>query len=631
MWVGEIATETDNILLVAPKSQETYYYPFPRRLRDAPKKKKSLAPNEAHTFIISKNSDKIPETKDDWVCIFSSGSISVYESRKRIQQNEPLHWGLTLEEKGEALAFARSVLEQFLKDGTTDTKNKSAKLSRRFSLHADIDVALWVNGYVRGSRIIEHLLLHEGISRGVVAASRDPRFKPIDYSELGDARIEIAILSPLRVPLDASELEEKEIFNPEKGYLLEMDGRRGWLLPAVFNTKHFSTFQHFLEYLAEEKAGLNYAATKKQARIFQFEVDNFIESERNYTPIDLNGPIAKPTRITFYGHGISPEIAAMNWLLAMQEPDGNLLLALSPLTSLTIQFDLVRSAFTMYAMAEYVFKRKELATKYLHSIENHFVYLKKRIEDTFLPKQSLVYCYAAQEALSLWRITANDSYLSDAMRWTDILLSKDIADKDPITIQQIATLFLRFLPYNNNIRQNAFRAAEMARQQFISASKLVSPVQLALFAELVNVFAIIGSAEENEEHAKFALEVADWLISYYRSRSYKNGGPFPATTCGGVSYTRGVGKIAEVLPLASNLAIKFGKANAPYQEALHDALHWLKEMQYNDANTYFVSPAVRPRLIGGIRHDFVNPEAWIDSVGHFLLALSRIDGDKNYD
>jgi hypothetical protein len=79
-------------------------------------------------------------------------------------------------------------------------------------------------------------------------------------------------------------------------------------------------------------------------------------------------------------------------------------------------------------------------------------------------------------------------------------------------------------------------------------------------------------------------------------------------------YARGTGKVFEVLALAPN--------EAP--GAIDRVLGWLLSMQYRSDSAFFVPHEHWPRVLGGLRHDYYGPDAWIDAAGHFLLGLARL-------
>ena len=106
-------------------------------------------------------------------------------------------------------------------------------------------------------------------------------------------------------------------------------------------------------------------------------------------------------------------------------------------------------------------------------------------------------------------------------------------------------------------------------------------------------------------------EVRDWLRSWQLPS-----GAFPETTTSDFVYSRGTGKVFEVLALRP--------AESP--GALDRALAWLLSMQYRPNSAFFVPYEHWGRVLGGLRHDYYGPDAWIDAAGHFLLGLARLLG-----
>ena len=88
------------------------------------------------------------------------------------------------------------------------------------------------------------------LDNGDNAARRDPRFRPVQASELEDLEVEVSVLSPPR-PIDSWE----EFRVGEQGIILSKDGRRAVFLPEVA-TEQGWTREQTLSYLAR-KAGLS--------------------------------------------------------------------------------------------------------------------------------------------------------------------------------------------------------------------------------------------------------------------------------------------------------------------------------------------------------------------------------------
>lgn len=100
-----------------------------------------------------------------------------------------------------------------------------------------------------------------------MAATRDPRFRPLAASELEGLRIEVSVLGPPRA------LGDPAAFVPGRdGIVVEARGRRALLLPQVATEMGWGTTE-MLDAVCE-KAGLRSDAWHDQGtRLFVFEVE----------------------------------------------------------------------------------------------------------------------------------------------------------------------------------------------------------------------------------------------------------------------------------------------------------------------------------------------------------------------
>jgi hypothetical protein len=126
---------------------------------------------------------------------------------------------------------------------------------------------------------------------------------------------------------------------------------------------------------------------------------------------------------------------------------------------------------------------------------------------------------------------------------------------------------------------------------------------LAEWAELVAAFPL---------DARPSRDVAEWLCAKQRAD-----GAFPNTTASDFPYTRGTAKIFEVLTLRP----------ADCARAADRALQWLRTLQYRPDAVFFVPEEHRDRILGGLRHDHRDTDAWIDAAGHLLVGLARLESD----
>lgn len=107
----------------------------------------------------------------------------------------------------------------------------------------------------------------------VRAALEDPRFAPVQESELLVCRIEISVLTPPRLLEDAKQIEVGR-----DGLIIEARGRSGLLLPQVATEWGFDR-ETFLGEVSK-KAGLPaHAWQEPDARLWSFQAEVFGEDD----------------------------------------------------------------------------------------------------------------------------------------------------------------------------------------------------------------------------------------------------------------------------------------------------------------------------------------------------------------
>jgi MEMO1 family protein len=181
---------------------------------------------------------------------------------------------LTKEEKSELLKIARQTLESYLKNGKVPKfeKPKSEALNAKRGAF----VTLKENGQLRGciGRIVGDTPVYQVVSDFAInAAVEDPRFEPVNYSELKNIEIEISVLTPFEKVKDLGEIEVGR-----HGLMIQKGFSSGLLLPQVPTEEGWDK-KTFLEYLCR-KAGLNGQDYKdKDAIIYKFEAIVFNEDQ----------------------------------------------------------------------------------------------------------------------------------------------------------------------------------------------------------------------------------------------------------------------------------------------------------------------------------------------------------------
>jgi AmmeMemoRadiSam system protein A len=134
-------------------------------------------------------------------------------------------------------------------------------------------VSLHCRGDLRGC--IGHIEADEPLGRviarcAVGASSSDPRFPPVDASELPTLDLELSVMSPLEPIAGPGDIEVGR-----HGLVVEQGRHRGLLLPQVASEWKWDR-ETFLAQTCH-KAGLPRDAWKQGAKIWRFEAEVFRE------------------------------------------------------------------------------------------------------------------------------------------------------------------------------------------------------------------------------------------------------------------------------------------------------------------------------------------------------------------
>jgi AmmeMemoRadiSam system protein A len=177
---------------------------------------------------------------------------------------------MTDEQKEKLLKLARATLELFVREGKKPVVNVN---DPAFLSESGVFVTLSKNKGLRGCIGVfasPNPLYKTVIDMAVAASSEDPRFIAVDSDELGDVKIEISVLTPLKETKDTAEVEIGR-----HGLYITKGRHRGVLLPQVATEHHYDRIK-FLEQTCL-KAGLKPDDWKQGATIFTFEAEIFKE------------------------------------------------------------------------------------------------------------------------------------------------------------------------------------------------------------------------------------------------------------------------------------------------------------------------------------------------------------------
>jgi len=173
------------------------------------------------------------------------------------------------------LKLARNTLEADFKDTDPDTSECSHLTQLRGCF-----VTLHKNSQLRGCigfpRPIMPLF-EQVIAATKAAAFEDPRFDPLDETELKDLNIEISVLTnPELIKVESQDDYIEKIKTDRDGLIVQYAGASGLLLPQVASEYGWNAVQ-FLEAVCDKAGISNDSWKKKECKIYKFKAEIFSE------------------------------------------------------------------------------------------------------------------------------------------------------------------------------------------------------------------------------------------------------------------------------------------------------------------------------------------------------------------
>jgi len=228
-----------------------------------------LLPVNTKTNVLkySTSADKTGDT-ETVVSYFSLSFEGTWDTDKEATMN------FTENEKKDLLKLSRLILDTVIKTKKVPSeKDAQITITETMKHPAGGFVTLHMGKELRGcigeinpTRSVLEVVKNRTIS----AATQDPRFSPVEPSELNKIKIEISILTP---PQKINSYEEFEV--GKHGIILEKNGRSAVFLPQVAPEQGWDR-PTTLNYLAQ-KAGLPMDAWKEKTNFSVFEAIVFSE------------------------------------------------------------------------------------------------------------------------------------------------------------------------------------------------------------------------------------------------------------------------------------------------------------------------------------------------------------------
>jgi AMMECR1 domain-containing protein len=595
-WLRTIVLEDDVFLLDTPRwPRGTYRFATPSLPSSRPEPVPDPLAGSRARFIVRArgHADRDP----GWRSILSLRTLVVMERDAPHGRERPLRLGLDAEEGLRMLRRARHAAERFLADGERDFRSIRAGDPPRLAQRSQVAVALWTRGRLRGSIITSSGPALRAVGQAAVSACQDDRFPRVSASDLAESVFQIGLLHAPRVPLSGLEIEAHRAY-PDKALFVSDGPRSGAYLPEVFNVlpRRTAHLRSLADSLALEKVGL--ARIGPATRFEVCEVTEAVESADRSRALRLDGPVARwegdAETSKLRDRAMDAGKAACGWLAAIQAEDGSLPLFVRPSTGEGQGVDFVRSAMTAEALAAF-----GAACRHPPAVEcaQRLLAWLDRARPGWTRDRGLALpatVYRGKAALLLGDEAAVRAAAKSAL---DLL---DGPDPGPLVLAQAASFLDRASGSHPAAAHRCSALRSALAERFERAIASGEEVSLAEWAELGAAF---------PASSRTATLVCEWL----RSRQLPSGA-FPESTTSDLVYSRGTGKVFEVLALRPD--------ESP--DALGRCLVWLLSMQYREDSAFFVPHENWPRVLGGFRHDPHGTDAWIDAAGHFLLGLVRL-------
>jgi len=190
---------------------------------------------------------------------------------------------MTKEEKQYLLEISRRTLEKYFKEKSILVLEEDSLKFPLLKEKRGVFVTLTQNGQLRGcigNLIADKPVYQAIIENSLASALFDPRFPSLEKEELKDIKIEISVLSELKLLPSFKDINEliKYLEKKKPGLVIKKGANEATFLPQVW--EELKTAEDFLSQLCL-KAGLEPDAWKKLDLImFEYEVEKVKEENQ---------------------------------------------------------------------------------------------------------------------------------------------------------------------------------------------------------------------------------------------------------------------------------------------------------------------------------------------------------------
>lgn len=535
-----------------------------------------------------------------WYPLFRSSLLEVWEKKTRHSSSIlPLRFGLSFKEK----LFVTKAVRQMLADIFNGRDPVSPNLGARFKEKQTLDIAVWVDGHLRASMIEVGKSCRVALLEASRRVPHDARFESLlTKEELPRARIEITFMSSLEIPLNHGAFAQN-VIDPTLGYVVRSHGRTGWYLPEVHNAVQFQNLRVMTSSLAQTKAKIE--SRSLRPRDYQiFSVFDWIETDAGI--LSLSGPTpAGREGILSQKDILSLGERAVRQFEYLQNTYPIIPTKMHHRTGAIKEIDWIRLACAAHALFSFGWaSQNEKAIGIARAIT-------QGIDNSENQEGGL---FQKNRSSSVYRLRSH-FFLGEKLSLETLMrVERELREKKLDTISHLQYLSLLLEASQAHISDGMKFVSEEARRMYYLwvERRDLKTTQLAHFPELYVILIILFKETLADEWQEKCIEMEHW----YAAQQLTDGS-FPIAPGKLFSYTRGTGKILEVLACRP-------KENS---RVLERGLRWIETMQYTIENSFFIPIENREFFLGGFRHDAFNPEAWIDASAHMLLCIARLMND----
>jgi len=323
---------------------------------------------------------------------------------------------------------------------------------------------------------------------------------------------------------------------------------------------------------------------------------------------------------------IEKGLLAADRIIAMQKNDGSIISIIKTSGVMVEQAGWARSILAAWALAE--FGRFVDDEKYTLGAQKAFEYYDWGLLQGKHNTTPFNWVFMGQLSIALKK---NEKALEYAQKILENINPYDYKKMDTFDcslISYIASFLIAVSSLDKKYLELALTMAEWGKAIFETniTDKINQSHELTLYAELPITFLLLFDTTGEKKYLDFSKKVTAWILE-----SQLEDGSFRVISNKNVANSGASSRILETIALFANHPKFTTEQKNIYRQPARKALRWILSMQYDGKNIYYIKSCHYSMMTGGFRRTYSNSEVRIDSIAHFLLAITRLDPPNNPD